>query len=169
MPGVTPPSWSSVGRWRTPFEAIVSATTAISGGVACTLPWPIALEPTASGEPISAADGSVLGASPITDAGSLKPNFSAAATSRLPPSFTPSGAKTELHDSAKLFANEPPHDSPLAFWRSTPSITACVSTGNCVDSFTRWCSKAAVVVMILNVEPGGCGAENAVPAWVQVG
>ena len=58
----------------------------------------------------------------------------------------------------------PPQNSPLAFSSSTPSITACVSTGNSVDGFTRPSSSAAVAVTILNVEPGGCGAENAMPA-----
>ena len=144
-------------------DAIVSATTAISSGVASTLPWPIAVEPTASGESISAAGGIVEVAAPASVGTSLKPNRSAAATSRFAPSFTPSGANTELHDLAKLSANDPPHDSPFAFWRSTPSITAFVSTGNETSVFTIRASRAAVAVMILNVEPGGWGAENAIP------
>src|SRR2546423_12634313 len=109
---------------------MVSATTAISSGVASTLPCPIAVEPTASGEPTSAAVGNVEGAAPGIDGVSLKPNFSAVFTSRFAPTFTPSGAKTELHESANAFEKVPPHDSPLAFERVTPSITACVSTGN---------------------------------------
>jgi hypothetical protein len=64
------------------------------------------------------------------------------------------------NDSWKL----PPHDSPLAFWRSTPSITARVETGNFVDALTRPDSSAAAAVTILKTDPGGCGAENATPA-----
>ena len=41
---------------------------------------------------------------------------------------------------------------------------AWVSTGNSVEGFTSLRSSAAVVVTILKVEPGGCGAENAIPA-----
>src|SRR5881275_711421 len=93
----------------------------------------------------------------------LKPKRSAMPTSRLAPTFAPSGANTELHDSAKLFANVPPQDSPLAFSRSTPSSTALVSTGNGVAGLTSFESRAAVAVTILNVEPGGCGAEKATP------
>src|SRR3954462_5008244 len=156
MPRDLPPCSSSVGRWRMPWLAIVSATTAISSGVASTLPLPIAGEPTASGGPPSAAGGSVEGAAPGTDGVSLKPYRSAAPTSFFAPTFTPSGANTELHDSAKDWANVPPHDSPFAFERLTPSITACVSTGNVEDVLTALSSSAAVAVIILKVDPGGC-------------
>ena len=43
-------------------------------------------------------------------------------TSRFAPSLAPSGAKTELQESAKDCRSEPPQDSPWAFWSSTPSI-----------------------------------------------
>ena len=85
-------------------------------------------------------------------------------TSSAAPTLTPSGANTELHEWAKLSANVPPHDSPLAFSRSTPSITALVSTGNLSPSLTLFFSSAAAVVTILNVDPGGWGAEKAMPA-----
>ena len=51
----------------------------------------------------------------------MKPKCSAVATRRLAPSWTPSGAKTELQDFAKEMISEPPQYSPLAFSRSTPS------------------------------------------------
>ena len=94
----------------------------------------------------------------------FQPKRSAMDTSSLAPTFTPSGANTELHEWAKLSAKLPPQDSPLAFSRSTPSITALVSTGNWSPSLTFFFSSAAAVVMILNVEPGGWGAEKATPA-----
>ena len=52
----------------------------------------------------------------------LKPNRSAMSTRRLAPSFAPSGANTELQDTAKAFRNVPPHASPLAFWSVKPLI-----------------------------------------------
>src|SRR3954447_25141113 len=112
----------------------------------------MAVEPTASGVSICDAGGIVLMAAPLIFGCSLKPNFWAVSTSRLAPTFTPSGAKTELHDSAKLFANEPPHDSPFAFSRPTPSMVAFVSTGNDEVGLTMLLSSAAVAVMTLKVE-----------------
>ena len=127
----TPPApLSSVGFGRRPPWAIAEATSAISSGVASTLPWPIAVEPTARSSPISAAAGIVERAAPGSPGSSLKPNFSAAATSRSAPSSAPSGAKTELQDSAKEARSEPPQASPLAFSSSTPSSDVLVSTGN---------------------------------------
>ena len=79
------------------------------------MPWPIADEPTANEFPIVSAEGIVLGASPGKAGGPLKPNLSAIATSRAAPSRAPSGAKTELHDTANAFRSVPPHASPLAF------------------------------------------------------
>ena len=71
----------------------------------------------------------LLVAAPGTGAGWLKPNRSATSTRRLAPSFTPSGAKTELQDSANDATSVPPHASPLAFSTGTPSIVASVWTG----------------------------------------
>ena len=63
------------------------------------------------------ADGIVLSAAPGIVGGWLKPNRSAMATSRLPPSLAPSGANTELHDTANAFSSVPPQASPLALCR----------------------------------------------------
>ena len=114
---------SSVGSGRIPSAPIVAATSASCSGVVSTLPCPIALEPTARSSPISAAAGIVEGAAPASPGSSLKPKRSAAATSRFAPSSAPSGAKTELHECAKLLRSVPPQNSPLAFWISTPSIS----------------------------------------------
>ena len=43
-------------------------------------------------------------------------------------------------------------------------MIAAVWTGNSVLGLTSFSSSAAVVVMILKVDPGGCGAEKAIPA-----
>ena len=108
---------------------MAAATVAICSAVAWTRPWPMAEEPTARSSPISPAAGIVLSAAPAMSGGALKPKRSAVATSRLAPSWTPSGAKTELHDLAKETTSEPPQYSPLAFSRSTPSSTAFCCTG----------------------------------------
>ena len=79
-----------------------------------------------------AADGIVGSAAPGIEGCWLKPNRSAMFTSRLPPSFAPSGANTELHETANAFRNVPPHASPLAFWSVKPLIVAEVSIGNTV-------------------------------------
>ncbi len=47
-------------------------------------------------------------------------------------------------------------------------MTAALSTGNSVRGLTMPASSAAVAVTILNVEPGGCGAENASPASARI-
>ena len=132
--------------------------------MASTLPCPIADEPTANGEAISDAGGIVLGSAPGIDCGLFQPKRSACATSPFAPTRTPSGANTELHEWANDCASVPPQLSPLAFSRSTPSITAFVATGNGVDGFASFARKAAAAVTILNVDPGGCGPENAMPA-----
>src|SRR5215216_3456483 len=128
----------------------------------------MAVEPTASGVSISAAGGIVLVAAPGIRGGSFQPKRSAVSTIRFAPSLTPSGAKTELHEWAKLVVKLPPHDSPFAFSSGTPSMIARVSTGNGVEGLTIPASSAAVAVMILNVEPGGCGAEKAIPARARI-
>src|SRR5829696_7398713 len=145
---------ASVGRWRTPCEPIVWATDAICSGVASVRNCPIAVDATSSGDLISAAGGRVLGSSPGTVGSPFQPKRSA-------PTFTPSGANTELHEWAKLLRNVPPQYSPLAFSSSTPSIVAALAIGNSVAGFTARASSAAAEVTILKVEPGGCGAENA--------
>src|SRR3954465_57519 len=78
-------SLASAGTGRTPRSPIAAAIVAISSGVASTLPWPIALEPTARSSPISRAGGIVERAAPASEGASLKPNRSAAATSRRAP------------------------------------------------------------------------------------
>ncbi len=132
--------------------------------MASTLPWPIALEPTARSSPISCAAGIDERAAPASAGSSLKPKRSAVATSRRAPSLAPSGAKTELQDSANDASRLPPHDSPLAFWSSTPSRVADVETGKCAVRLTTPDCSAPASVTILNVEPGGWGAEEAIPA-----
>ena len=111
-----------------------------------------------------AADGIVGSGAPGIDGCWLKPNRSAMSTSRLPPSFAPSGANTELHDTANAFRKVPPHASPPAFWRLNPLIVADVWIGNSVPSVTIPASSAPVAVIIFIVDPGGCSAENATPA-----
>ena len=106
----------------------------------------------------------MLATSPGMIGSAFQPYRSAASTSLSAPTFTPSGANTELHDSAKLSWKLPPQNSPLAFSSSTPSMMAALSTGNSSEGLTSRCSSAAVVVMILKVEPGGWGAEKAIPA-----
>ena len=50
------------------------------------------------------------------------------ATSR-GPELAPSGAKTELQETANELRSVPPQDSPLAFCSVKPSIVASVTTG----------------------------------------
>ena len=159
---------SSVSRGRRPRPAIVAATHAICSAVACTLPWPIAEEPTASPSPISLAGGIVLVAAPGMPGSVLKPNCSAVLTRRSGPRRVPSGANTELHECAKDWRNVPPQDSPLAFSRSTPSRTAFVSTGYFEFTPASLCSSTPASVTILNVEPGGCRPEKAIPASARI-
>ena len=97
----------SVGATRRPRRPIVAATVASSSGVASTLPWPIAVEPTARSSPISSAAGIVERAAPSGPGSWLKPNSSAASTSRFAPSSAPIGANTELQESAKDCAQRP--------------------------------------------------------------
>src|SRR4051794_2335986 len=98
-------------------------------GVARSLFWPIALAPTASASLSSDALGIEFGFAAGPSSCSLKPKRSAAATSRLAPIFAPSGPKTELQDSAKDTASEPPQDSSLALRRRAPLSTAPLRTG----------------------------------------
>ena len=64
---------SKVGWGRWPPSAIVAATVAISSALACTSPWPIAVEPMSSWPWICAAGGSVLSTAPGTPGLWLKP------------------------------------------------------------------------------------------------
>src|SRR3954452_4023291 len=96
----------------------------------------MAEEPTARSSPIARAEGIRLVAAPGIPTGSLKPNFSATATSLAPPTLAPSGAKNELHEWANELRNVPPHDSPLAFSRGTPSRVAEDRTANRSESLT---------------------------------
>ena len=67
----------------------------------------------------------ILGCSP-------HPNARAIATSRRAPSLAPSGANTELQDSAKDCLSEPPHASPWALRSLTPSSVVSA------PSSSRW-------------------------------
>ena len=154
----------SVGIGRLPPIAMVAPTSVISSAVVWTIPCPIAEDPTARSSPIDLAGGILLSAAPGIEDGWLKPNRCAMSTSLRPPSFTPSGANTELHDTAKALRKVPPHASPPAFWSLKPSIVASVMIGKVSLSLTIPASSAPVAVMIFIVEPGGCSAENATPA-----
>ena len=69
------------------------------------------------------------------------------------------GAKTVLHESAKLSTKVPPQSSSWALGISRPISEFEDSTGNSSEGLTIPASSAPVAVMILKVEPGGCGAE----------
>src|SRR5215216_5288871 len=95
-------------------------------------------------------------------------SVAAVAARRSAPTLTPSGAKTVLHDSAKACTKVPPHGSSCALWTTRAPLSGSglisVRTGNLSVSFTSWPSSAAVVVITLKIEPGGCGEEYADPA-----
>ena len=107
--------------------AIVAATSAICSAVACTLPWPIAEAPSSRFDRWTLAGGIVLAGSPASGDGALNPKRCAMVKSRLAPSRTPSGANTELQETAKELMSVPPHASPLAFCKAKPSIVASVA------------------------------------------
>ena len=77
------------------------------------------------------------------------------ATSRWAPTFTPSGANTELHETANAFSSVPPHASPPALRSVYPPTLAAVAIGKVVPRLTTLACSAAVEVMIFIVEPGG--------------
>src|SRR3954453_13710707 len=84
-------------RWgliRPPRLAIVAATDAICSGVALSVFWPMAADPTAIASFIRL--GTVLTLAAGMSGGSLKPNRSAVASSRFAPTLAPSGPNTEL-------------------------------------------------------------------------
>src|SRR3954469_1404781 len=103
---------------------MVAGTDAMPSGVARSLFWPIALAPTARLSLSCAALGIVLGLAAGRSGFSLKPNFSAVATSRFAPTFAPSGPKTELQECAKEVVRLPPHCSSLALRSLTPERVA---------------------------------------------
>ncbi len=148
--------------------AIVAATPAIVSAVACTRPWPIALEPTARSSPISPAGGIVAVAAPGMPGSWSKPKRRATSTSRSAPTSAPRGANTELHDRAKAWTSVPPQYSPLSLSSSTPSSVADVVTGYSLSGRVLPSSSAAVAVMILKVDPGGCSPLNAMPAAARI-
>src|SRR5258707_6261092 len=115
----------------------------------------MAVEPTSSSPWMLEAPGSVLSAAPSMPGAWLKPKRSAVATRRGAPSLTPSGANTELHETAKASASEPPHSSPLALLSLTPSSVAYVAYGNVVAGLATCALNTPVSVTILNVDPGG--------------
>src|SRR4051812_34791591 len=117
------------GRARTPSLPIVAPTEAMPSGVARSRSWPIALAPTARSSLRSLGRGIEFILAAGTASGWLNPNASAADTRRLAPSFAPSGANTELQDSANDVDRLPPHDSSLALRNLTPESTANWRTG----------------------------------------
>ena len=117
------------GTARRPSAAIVAATLAIASGVARSFSCPIAAEPTARSSSRAAARETVLRLAAGSRGASPNPNARAAATSRRAPSLAPSGAKTELHDSANDCWSVPPHASPPALRSVTPESVAPVCTG----------------------------------------
>ena len=64
-----------------------------------------------------------------------------------------------LHDLAKLSVKVPPQSSSCALGISRPISEFEDSTGKVSEVLTIPASSAPVAVMILKVEPGGCGAE----------
>ena len=98
-----------------------------AAALACTCPWPIAVEPTSSSPWICAPAAACSRPRPGCPASWLKPKRSAIATSRGAPSLTPSGANTELHETANASSSVPPHSSPLALFSLTPSSVAWVA------------------------------------------
>ena len=104
----------SVGSGRRPPIAIVAATSVISSVLASTLPCPIADDPTASALPMLLAEGIWLSAAPWIDGDWLNPNRSATSTNRFAPSLAPSGANTELQETANALRKLPPQTSPPA-------------------------------------------------------
>ena len=97
---------------------------AIRSGVARSRSWPIAAAPTARSSCSRRAAGSCSPWPPGRGGRWLKPKASAQRTRRRAPSLAPSGAKTELHESAKEVARVPPHASSLALRSGTPESVA---------------------------------------------
>src|SRR3954468_4022778 len=117
------------GLARPPCSPIAAATLALPRGGGRSLFWAVEDEPTAIASGRSLAAGIVLGLATGTRGVSLKPNASARDTSLLAPTLAPSGAKTELQESAKDCARLPPQDSLEALASRTPDSVAPVRTG----------------------------------------
>ena len=156
-----------VRRGRRPREPIVAATSPSAARVACTRPWPIAVEPTARSSPISPAAGIVLVAAPgdagrLVEAEALAPS----PTSRRAPELRRRAARRPSCRSRRRRARACRRTTRR--WRSassTPSSVASVCDGIGRRGARRPAPRArAVSVTILNVEPGGCRPENAMPA-----
>ncbi len=111
---------------RRPRRPIVAATSAICSGVASTWPWPIADEPTARSSPISRGRrGSCSSPRRRSRVGCVEAE---ALGGRDEPLRAELGARAARRPSCtsarRTTASEPPQDSPLAFWSSTPSSVA---------------------------------------------
>ena len=148
-----------------PSSPIVAATSAISSGVASTLPWPIAVEPTARSSPISSAAGIVRTrgarqARVLVEAERARRSRPACARpARRPAARTPSCRSARTSRSATRRTTRR--------WRSRarrPRASPPSAPGSSRSRLTAFASSAADSVMILKTEPGGCGAENATPA-----
>src|SRR4051812_34203195 len=126
---MTGSSRTARGLARIPRAPIAAPTLAIPSGVARSLFWPIGADPTLMASGRSFALGMVLGLATGTRGVSLKPKASARATRRLAPILAPSGANTELHDSANDCERLPPQDSLDALASRTPDSVAAVRTG----------------------------------------
>ena len=112
------------GLMRRPLLAIVAATDAICSGVARSVFWPIAAEPTAIASFISSASGIVEIFAAGMSGCSKKPNFLAIATMRLAPTLAPSGPKTLLQDFANEMVSEPPQAESPALRSFAPDNVA---------------------------------------------
>ena len=154
----------SVGATRRPRRPIVAATVASSSGVASTLPWPIAVEPTARSSPISSAAGIVERAAPqragvLVEAEPLRrldeplrrrARRPSARTRSCRSRRTTAAASRRRPRRGRSGARRPRAWSPSAPGTSAPGLTTLASS-------------APASVTILNVEPGGWGAEKAMP------
>ena len=157
---------SSVGRGRTPSAPIVAADERHLQRRREHLA--LADRRGADGEVVAdlaRRRGIVERAAPASGGSSLKPNFSAVATSFSAPSLAPSGAKTLLHECAKEVSQRAAAGLAVgvldldALDRRRGLVPGSVA----LRLATLFCSTPASVT-ILNVEPGGCGADWAIPA-----
>src|SRR3954471_1791124 len=121
------------GRARRPPAEIVAPAEAISSGVARSRSCPIAAALTARLSGSFATGEIVLGLAAGTFRRSPNPNARAVAANRRAPILAPSGANTELHDSAKARVSVPPHASSDALRSLTPDSVANVRIGYTVD------------------------------------
>ena len=149
----------SVGGWRTPRMAIVCATEAIWSGVASVSNWPIAVEADLE-RGVDLRRRRQRARHLARDGGRARSSRSARPRPRAAPAptSTPSGANTELHECAKRAAEAAAAGLAVRVLQLHAVDDARASRpGTPSEGFTAPCSSAAVVVTILNVEPGGCG------------